>query len=108
MITLYGGFRKGATLHQLKAALDTLFPAGKSFFIENETVLISDGNMLQYSIDHDEAAGRLAFSASFHGNEQELQAFLPKLVGALQAHAIDYRLEYEVETDGKFTTYNID
>jgi hypothetical protein len=57
---------------------------------------------------NDQAAGRLAFSARFHGNEQELQTFLLKLVGALRAHAIDYSLEYEVETDGKFTTYNID
>jgi hypothetical protein len=39
----YGGFRGGATLHQLKAALDPIFPAGKSSFIENETVLIFDG-----------------------------------------------------------------
>ncbi|SKC62815.1 hypothetical protein SAMN05660236_2171 [Ohtaekwangia koreensis] len=104
----YGGFRGGATLHQLKTALDTLFPASKASFIENGTVLISDGGMLEYAIDHDQAAGRLAFSASFHGNEQELKIFLPKLVGALRAHAIDYRLEYEVEKDGKFTTYNID
>jgi hypothetical protein len=107
MIMFYGGFTGGATLHQLKAALDTLFLVGKSSFIEKETVLIFDGDMFEYSIDQDEAAGRLAFTAQFHGNEQELQTFLPKLVGALRAHGIDYRLEYEVETDGEFTTHDI-
>ncbi|MBT1686331.1 hypothetical protein [Dawidia soli] len=107
MIMFYGGFR-GATLHQLKAVLDTLLPAGKSSFIETETVLVSNGDILEYSIDHDDAAGRLAFSAEFHGDEQELQAFLPKLVSALRVQAIDYSLEYEVEKDGEFTTYNID
>lgn len=73
MIMFYSGFSGAATLHQLKTALDTIFLVGKSSFIENKKVLIFDGDMFEYLIDRDEAAGHLFFTSYFHGNEHDYE-----------------------------------
>jgi len=107
MIKVYGSFYD-ARIQQVNTIIEKLFPSNRSSTLEQGSVFLSDGYLFECSVEEDNLFKRLALSADFKGNEAQLKDVMATLKKMLTDNGIGYDLEYEIEKDGRFTTYKID
>jgi len=95
-----------ADIENIRKALEKLYPENKYSLIESGTVLLSEGDVFDCSVEMHEK--RLYYmSATYTGGEAELAALLTGLQASFEEQKIVYSIDIEQQIGDEYTERNI-
>jgi len=95
-----------ADLEDIRKAIEKLYPENKSKLIESGTVLLSEGDVFECSVEMHEK--RLYYmSANYKGGDTALPSFLNGLQASFDEQHIVYSIDIEEQDGDEYTERNI-
>jgi hypothetical protein len=87
--------------------IEKIYPQNKSSTIEQETVFLSEGSLLDISAEQAPFSEGIYLSMNYTGDKLRFQDLIENLVLKLDQNNLIYDLEYELEKDGNFESFTI-
>ncbi|BDS12805.1 hypothetical protein [Aureispira anguillae] len=95
------------TLEQIQEVIKETYPQNESSLIEQGTVFISEGELIDLSAEQAPVSEGIYLSMNYNGEELKFKEFVDHLIAKLEAEDLIYDLEYELEKDGNFESFNL-
>jgi len=95
------------TLVQVRNMIEHMFPENESSIIECGTIFLSDGEVLECSVEPDSHSSGLYLTADYSGSFYEFEKVLHKLKSTIEKQSGIYDIECEIHDEGDQTTYSV-